>query len=158
MKTKIFAAAAMAWAVAVASPAMAQNVEARDPAGVEAALTAAGYPGKVETGSSGSPIIKVKTDSLSFLVSFTGCKENKNCTSVAFFTAFASPIKPTLQAVNNWNSNKRFGRVYTDNEGDPVIQMDLDLDDGGMSRGLFIDNVEWFTVVANDVRKELVKK
>lgn len=39
----------------------------------------------------------------------------------------------------------RFARAYLDKENDPILEMDVDLDDGGLSPRLFIDNVEFWT-------------
>lgn len=36
----------------------------------------------------------------------------------------------TLQKVNEWNATKRFSRTYLDDEGDPHLELDLDLAGG----------------------------
>ncbi len=36
----------------------------------------------------------------------------------------------TLQKVNDWNATKRFSRTYLDDEGDPHLELDLDLAGG----------------------------
>jgi hypothetical protein len=38
----------------------------------------------------------------------------------------------TLNSMNEWNKNKRFGRAYLDNDGDPCVELDYDLE-GGVS-------------------------
>lgn len=35
-----------------------------------------------------------------------------------------------LQAVNQWNVEKRFSRSYVDRDGDPVLELDLDMNGG----------------------------
>jgi hypothetical protein len=52
-----------------------------------------------------------------------------------------------LERINEWNRSQRFGRAYLDKDGDPVIEMDLDLDDGGLSAALFADNLEFWDAV-----------
>jgi hypothetical protein len=49
----------------------------------------------------------------------------------------------TLEKVNQWNASKRFSRAYIDDDGDPVIELDLDLE-GGITMARvddFIDTV-----------------
>lgn len=156
MKFRAIAVAAVLVTAGIAQPAMAQ-VTAKDPASIESAMKAAGYPVTMSKDKGGDPIIKSQAEGLSFGIAFYGCKENANCTNVSLFTAFAAAKKPTWQQINEWNRQRRFGRVYTDEEGDPVIQLEVDLDDGGMSPALFVDNIEWFTVAAISVRDTLTK-
>lgn len=156
MKFKAIAVAAALGAACLASPAMAQ-VTAKNPASIESALKAAGYPVTMQKDGSGDPMIKTVYEGVNFLINFYGCKNNADCTTVSFLTAFSATKKPTLERINEWNSKRRFSRVYTDNEGDPVVQWEVDLDDGGMSPALFIDNVEWFVAAASTVRNELTK-
>ncbi|HRQ66141.1 MAG TPA: YbjN domain-containing protein [Xanthomonadaceae bacterium] len=39
----------------------------------------------------------------------------------------------TLRSMNDWNRTKRYSRAYLDDDGDPVLESDLDLD-GGVHR------------------------
>jgi len=36
----------------------------------------------------------------------------------------------TLETVNNWNRSKRYSRTYLDDENDPILESDLDLEGG----------------------------
>lgn len=36
----------------------------------------------------------------------------------------------TLRDVNEWNLNKSYTKAYLDNDGDPVLEMDVDLEGG----------------------------
>ncbi|MEI9850087.1 MAG: YbjN domain-containing protein [Sphingomonas sp.] len=53
---------------------------------------------------------------------------------------FTDPVVST-DRINEWNRDHRYGRAYIDKEGDPVVEMDVDLDKGGISRALFDDYV-----------------
>jgi hypothetical protein len=35
-----------------------------------------------------------------------------------------------VQRINDWNKGKRWGRAYIDNENDPVVELDYDLEGG----------------------------
>lgn len=36
----------------------------------------------------------------------------------------------TMRDVNDWNRSKKFTKAYLDNDGDPVLEMDVDLEGG----------------------------
>jgi hypothetical protein len=46
--------------------------------------------------------------------------------------------KSSLERINDWNRTHRFSRAYIDSEGDPVIELDLDLA-GGVTRERVVD-------------------
>jgi hypothetical protein len=154
MKMRVMAATVAAiWAMGAVAPASAQTVQAKDPKSVMDALASANYPSELKKDDGGDPLITSEANGMHFLIAFYGCKSNLNCTTVSFYSAFRADKKPTAATMNEWNSKKRFGRAFLDNEGDPAIQLDVDLDDGGMSRALFIDNIEWFSVAFASLRE-----
>jgi hypothetical protein len=57
--------------------------------------------------------------------------------SIQAYAGFAA-AKATLEQVNVWNQTHRYSRAYIDAEGDPVIELDLDLA-GGVTRERIID-------------------
>lgn len=132
-----------------ATPAAAANVVA-DPARVLQVMRAAGYSVELKAGETDQYIRASKgKESYKFSVFFTGCDEKsmRNCKSVQFFSAFSPKKKPTLEAMNAYARDNRWGRIYLDKVQDPVIEMDLDLEQGGMSEALFLDNLEYFKAV-----------
>ncbi len=48
--------------------------------------------------------------------------------------------------MNTWNTENRFGRAYVTDEGGARVEMDVDLDDGGISALLFQDNLEFWVL------------
>ncbi len=61
----------------------------------------------------------------------------ENMESIQFYVAF-SDSKATLNKVNTWNKEKKYSRSYLDNDGDPVLELDLDLA-GGVTRERIVD-------------------
>jgi hypothetical protein len=61
----------------------------------------------------------------------------ENMESIQFYVAF-SDSKSTLSRVNTWNKEKKYSRSYLDNDGDPVLELDLDLA-GGVTRERIVD-------------------
>ena len=140
--------------LAIPSVASAQMVQARSPQTVVEALQSGGYKAILSKDSTGDPKIESASSGARFFINFYGCKENYNCTTVTFYAGW-SGRNVSLSQINEWNKNKRFSRVYLDKDGDPVMEFDVDLDDGGMSQALFIDNVEFWEVSIGGFKKHI---
>ena len=151
MKTKLFLAVA---ALTFAGGAHAQTVTAANPQSVIAALQAGGYKAVLDKDSTGDPRIESAASGAKFLITFYGCTANRNCKTVTFYAGWTG-TKATLGDMNEWNKNKRFSRAYIDKDGDPVIELDVDLDDGGMSQALFLDNIEFFEAAMGGFKKHI---
>ena len=131
----------------IATPCLAQNVSA-DAAKLVTVLQVAGYQADLSKDSTGDPMINSSTSGSKFVVLFYNCTNHADCTTIQFQTAWAMKVKPTLTSMNEWNRKHRFARAYIDDEGDPGIMMDVNLDKGGMSPELFRDNLGvWFSIV-----------
>ncbi|MEO9130011.1 MAG: YbjN domain-containing protein [Sphingomonas sp.] len=134
--------------LAGAGSAQAQTASASNPSSIQDAMQAAGFQAALSKGSDGDPMITSGASGSKFVVLFYGCTSNRNCTSIQFYAGF-SDSKMTVGDMNEWNKSKRFGHAYIDKDGDPCIEMDLDLDSGGMSRALFQDNLSvWSDLVS----------
>lgn len=137
-------------ALGLAAPAQGQDrelVTAQDPASVVAAMQAHGLRAELTTDKVGDPLIRSAAGGTAFQVLFYNCTGNRACATVQFHSGY-DVDGVALETINEWNRSQRFGRAYLDKERDPVIEMDVDLDDGGLSRALFIDNLEfWETLM-----------
>jgi hypothetical protein len=153
MKSKWFALAA--FAAAFPLPAQAQMVKAQDPDSLVQALQDGGYTAKLGTDKVGDPMITSGASGTSFQIFFYNCTEHKACATVTFHSGYDLKSSPGLEKINEWNRGKRFGRAYLDKESDPILEMDVDLDDGGLSPALFIDNVEFWTSVLGEFEKHI---
>jgi hypothetical protein len=150
----------LGWTVAIAAagislPAQAQMVSAKKPETLVSALQAAGYSAKMEKDGTGDPMIVSGTNGHPFRVIFYGCKEHKDCATITLAAGFDKKSATSLDSINEWNRKNRFGRAYLDEEGDPILGMDVDLDDGGLSRALFTDNLEFWAAVTGAFQKHI---
>lgn len=139
----------IAVAASLATPAAAANVIA-DVDQVAAALQRGGYTVEIKETKDGRFIRSTRgKENYEFSVFFYGCDANttRNCKSVQLYAGFSPKTKPTLEALNAYASDNRWGRIYRDDDGDPVVEMDIDLEKGGMSEALFLDNLEYFEAV-----------
>ena len=144
-------AAAVLWA----APAQAQMVRGQDPASVVSALQAAGYAAKLGTDKVGDPMITSGVNGTNFQIFFYNCVNHLNCATVQFHSGYDLTTPVALDQINSWNRSQRFGRAYLDKENDPILEMDLDLDDGGISPLLLIDNIEFWASILGNFEKHI---
>lgn len=146
MIVRFFAALAALPLLTMEVPAYAQIVA--DPEMVANVMRDAGYRAEVDELESGTPFIQSSSGGLPFRVFFYGCDDGgQNCKTIQLYAGFITDNSPTLTEMNAYNRDNRFGRVYIDNEDDPVIEMDIDLEDGGMSAALLEDNLEYWAYI-----------
>ena len=128
------------WAIAAAAalaaaPAQAELVNANDPQTIKAIVESQGWPAKIVSPPGENPYIESSREGLKFLVLFMNCDDaGKACKTLQFYMGFNDAKSTTLERLNEWNSGKRFGRAYRDDSGDPVLEMDVDLDYDGIPR------------------------
>lgn len=129
MRSRFYLPALVAVCVLLFGAAGAGAQGAGDPAEVVEEITgdrlaevmrAEGYA--VEVDEDGDVVWKLEGFRTLLLIS-----EDK--TAVQFHIAF-SDGNATLKKVNDWNKTKRFSRTYLDDEGDPHLELDLDMAGG----------------------------
>ncbi|MBW1878403.1 MAG: YbjN domain-containing protein [Deltaproteobacteria bacterium] len=152
---RILLAIAVPLALLVATPAFAQSgrstsigtvytaVSGED---LEQILTVEGYTFERSVDSAGDPLFRIEIEGLKVVLIFNACEEGA-CQNLQLYTGFAMQEKPALSVVNGWNKTKRFGRAYIDDEADPVLESDLDLE-GGVSAGAVAEFIRTFTVLS----------
>lgn len=145
-------------ALGLAPAAQAQMVTSQSPASVASAMQSAGYRAEITTDEGGDPMIRSSSGGSAFAVFFYGCTKNRDCTTVQFFAGYTEPANATLSRLNEWNTTARFARAYLTDKGAARIEMDLDLDVGGMSRQLFLDNLTVWTVLMSKFEKHIGEK
>ncbi len=153
MRYKWLALAAFAGAWAL--PVQAQMVKGQDPASLVRALQKEGFAAKLGTDKVGDPMITSGASGTTFQIYFYNCTKNKDCATVQFNSGYDLKTAVSLDKINEWNRTKRFGRAFLDKENDPILQMDVDLDDGGMSHALFIDHLQFWTSILGEFEKHI---
>jgi len=153
MKMKLAALAGLAFLWA--APAEAQMVKAQDPQSLVRALQGAGYAAKLGTDKVGDPMITSGVNGTTFQIFFYNCTDHKACATVQFHSGYDLQTSPSLDQINEWNRGQRFGRAYLDKENDPILEMDVDLDDGGVAPLLFIDNIEFWASILSNFEKHI---
>ncbi|TCM21963.1 putative sensory transduction regulator [Novosphingobium sp. PhB165] len=142
---KIVAALAIVMGLMVAGSAQAQMVTAKSPATIVSALQDAGYRAELSKDSVGDPLIRSASSGSRFTITFYGCTDGADCSSVQFYAGWTEATHCSLEAMNTFAQKYRFVTPQVDDDKDCVIQYDLDLDKGGMSKELFLDTLEFWT-------------
>ncbi len=116
------------------TPAKAELINASNPATIKAILESQGWPATLISKPGDDPYLESNRNGLKFLVLFMNCEESKKCKTLQYYMGFSDAKDVSLDKLNKWNKDKRFARAYKDDEGDPVLEMDVDLDFAGIPR------------------------
>lgn len=136
MKSYISRAAFALGAAAIfaAAPAQAELVNAKNPGKIKEIVESQGWPATLISKAGDDPYIESNRNGLKFLVLFMNCEDNKDCKTLQYYMGFSDAKDVTIEKLNSWNKDKRFARAYRDDAGDPVLEMDVDLDFAGIPR------------------------
>jgi hypothetical protein len=99
----------------------------------------------LETQSNGDPQISGKIEGVTYQVYFMNCTD-ENCEDLNFYAGFLDN-KQTLDAINSWNRDKRFGKAYLDAELDAVVEFDVNLEHGVTRENLDAAFAVWTLVL-----------
>ena len=136
---------------AIAGPEM---INAADPVHITEVMKSLGYRAELTTDDRGDPKIKSAAGGANFSVWFYGCNDGKDCNSIQFSAGFDMANGLEMSSVNDWNTRKRYGKVYLDDENDPYIEMDM-MVGTGMSRALFEENLSVWDRMISDFKDHI---
>ena len=145
MRIKLGIASGLAASVLFCTASVAE-VTAKNAYTILEAVHEYGYTATMEKDNDGDPKIVGRVSSTKFNVYFYGCKENTNCKSLIFKAGYNLSDGLPASKINEWNRNKRFSRAYIDEEGDPFLEMDVNLDYDGVGTKNFQDTLDWWRV------------
>jgi hypothetical protein len=146
----VIVAAALSLAVGVLSPVHAAplpdgGVTAAEVAGI---LQHAGYKAETSKDQYGDPLIRSASSGVNFSVYFYTCHDTPRCTSIQFYSGFKKPGIAEAR-ISEWNRTKRFGKAYLDKDGDPRLEMDMDVQHGANTEAIANDLDRWVAVLAD---------
>jgi hypothetical protein len=100
----------------------------------------------LETQSNGDPRITGKVEGVTYQVYFMNCTDNQNCEDLNFYAGFLDN-KQTLEVINAWNRDKRFGKAYLDSDLDAVVEFDVNLEKEGVTYSNLDANFQLWTLI-----------
>lgn len=102
----------------------------------------------VEQDEYGDPLITGRIEGTKYGIYFYNCTDNADCKDIQFSTAW-SDYDVSMAKINEWNRDMRFGKAYLDDDGDPNLDMVVNLR-YGVSNDNFDDTIDWWRVIMND--------
>mgnify|MGYP001317679114 CR=1 FL=1 len=141
-----------------ATPARAELVNAQDPTVIKTILESRGWPATLVQERGKDPYIESTRNNVQFLVIFMNCTDNRRCKTLQYYMGFSDAKNLELERFNEWNKNKRFARAYKDDEGDPVLEMDVDLDFAGIPRENVGETLNTWASLMDSFREHIFEK
>lgn len=124
-------------------------VDASSPQAIAGLMQQAGYRAVVTTDNVGDPKIESSAAGADFSIYFYDCENGQNCLSLQYTSGYDLPDGASLGLINDWNSTKRFGFAYLDNENDPFLNYDVNMS-YGVTEQNFLDSLSlWDTILAD---------
>ncbi|MGR3542364.1 MAG: YbjN domain-containing protein [Hasllibacter sp.] len=135
----------------LSAPAAAQQVTPQVPEAFLDALGRAGLTGVIEKDAHGFPSIRTEASDSVFHVYFYDCDDRKrDCRSIQFASGWTIENPPSLEQVNAWNRQNRWADAWLDDEGMPRLEMDVNMDGGGIPQDNLNDTVTiWIDMLSN---------
>lgn len=148
-QTKMLGGLTSAFIVATATIATAE-VTATDANAVMKAMQDFGLVATMGTDGDNDPKISSRVSDTKFSVYFYGCQDNMNCSSIMLKAGYDLNTGISALKINEWNRDKRFSKAYIDDEGDPFLEMDVNLDFDGVGDKNFEDTLDWWRLLVED--------
>jgi Putative bacterial sensory transduction regulator len=118
-------------ALASAQPAESPIVKTVTAEQVSTTLQEAGYRVVLATASDGSKYLKIEMLGIKYVnVIFLGCTKDYKCIGLRYFVVLAKEPSYTVDLANTINSTQFAAKAYVREDGNFVIQLDLDIDGG----------------------------
>ncbi len=155
LKALTLTALGLAAAAGAATTVFAQTtIDATDPAAILDVASGWGSA-NMEKDSSGRPKIRGRAKGNAYIIWFAGCTDGKNCRLIQLWAGYKKP-GVTLDAINEWNRTKRFGKAYLTKEGTSILAFNLNLDEGGVTRANLDDTFSlWVNVIMGQFKEHI---
>ena len=124
-------------------------VDASDVDIIAALVQEEGYRAVIGTDGVGDPMITSSAGGYDFDMYFYGCTEGENCRDIQFSLVVDVEGGMSLTRVQDFNLEKRWVKVYLNEESNPHLEMDVNLY-GGVSATNFKDTLDWWVILMND--------
>ncbi|SEV88377.1 Putative sensory transduction regulator [Aliiroseovarius sediminilitoris] len=129
----------------LATSAFADPIKASDPQTVLAYFQDIGAPATLTEDSVGDPLIELQYYGTTFAIFFYGCSDNINCNSLQFYAGYTAENEISSEALNTWNAEQRYGRVYQDDEGNKKLEYDIYTGNAGVDSDDFDEMFDIWT-------------
>jgi len=137
-------------------PLSAQTFTSITPSAFANIVREAGYAPEVLVPSTAGQPQKVRfmVEGSTSTVLVYGCKEG-TCSSIQYYSGWSGHSKNRDIVINRWNQTHRFWRAYSDQEGDLVLEMDVDLE-GGIHYENIVTSIDTWRAIVGSFRTEVI--
>lgn len=111
---------------------------------------------ELDKDSQGDPRITGRIEGTKYGIYFYGCVKGADCDDIQFSASWSGP-KVSLEKINDWNRTKRFGKAYLDKDGDPNLEMEVNLDYGVSAKNIE-DSFNWWTKALKEYKKVVLEE
>lgn len=134
----------------------AGQVSLANPASLVAVLQKEGYRAKLVTGE-GNPFIESAAAGANFTISFENCTDNRDCQDMMFQASYTRREKDpiSVETINTFNRDNRWGRGYLDKQGDPRLEFDVLFTDRALSEKSFSEALSIWSSLMGTFQKSL---
>ena len=153
----MFAAAAVA-AFAFASTAQAadvmESVAGQDLVNI---MQEVGYTATLGTDNQGDPMVQGTIQNVGYTLYFYRCDQSspKKCLDLQFHAEFSFGQPATLDQVNAYNTNNRFGQAFIDAAGNVGLDMSSTVQ-GGVTRQNIKEVIDWWKTALTSFEQKLL--
>jgi hypothetical protein len=149
--TALAAATALSALVLGAGAAHAQSIDKDGMTGAEVAawLQKGGYKAELTKDSDDDPMINSAAEGQTFKIYFYDCNDAKRCKALQFSAGFDTKEGLKLEKANEWNRKNRYLKVYLDDDQDPYVQYDINVNAGRTMSGLDDDFGVWTGMIGD---------
>lgn len=134
-------------------PASAQMISSQDPAGIAKLLRDRGQTAIITVDEFNDPFIETSVDNVDYNIIFYGCTDHEACTSLSLRAQRMSSGRASFEAMNNWNTEQRWTKLYTADVNSAILEMDFLFLEQAMSEPAFTAYLDiWDRSVAEFVR------
>ncbi len=103
-----------------------------------------------------TPAIRGRIEGNAFSVYFYGCNDrHEACQSINLTASWNMAGATSLDQVNTWNADKRFGRAYVDDQGSAVVETDINLS-GSVTYENMEGNIDWWRIIMADFKANVI--
>jgi hypothetical protein len=110
----------------------------------------------IEKDGNGDPVIRGTRNGTKYSIWFYGCVDGKDCDDIIFYAGW-NRGDVSLARINRWNAKSRYGKGYLDGDGDPCLEMVVNID-YGVSRKNLEDSFNWWTKAIDSFTREVLNE
>lgn len=137
------------------APAQAELVDATNPTRIYEMAKGFGSA-ELDKDGQGDPRVTGRIEGTKYGIYFYGCSNGRDCDDIQFSAGW-SGAKVTLDDINRWNRQKRYGKAYLDRDGDPRLEMVVNIDYGVSAKNLE-DSFSWWSKALKGFKEEILKQ